>query len=327
MMKLKKQIVILIVTVLLAAVLSGCTPLIDESNPDDAIHLFPGDTSEAQAKEYMLYFQLDGENYLAPEIRTLTIPESKNIEERLIKELVSGPKGNTENIIANINESTRVISVSGKEDVLFVSLSDHFLTPPDGLGQDIEDPQIIDDLVLSTRKMALYSIVNTVTELGRYSFVQFSIDYDNNGTGTRPTRKEMGFTGEGESQLIEPIFRNPEVIFSPVSSVKAIMSAISEKNWTKVLEYTSVTEKPTDSVEEITRQLELSDLSLLEYEITNDTVSLNGTAAVVGLTYTFALADGTANSKENISVKMLLEDGIWKCSIISINQILLGEYA
>ena len=323
----KIKILILAISILGQVFFAGCSPLINESNPDDDTPLFPGDTSEVQAKDYMLYFQLDGENFLAPEIRTLTIPESKSIEETLIKELVVGPKGSSSNIIANINENTRIISVTGDEDVLFVSLSEHFLTPPTGLGNDVEDTEQYDNLVLSTRKMALYSIANTITELGRYSYVQIYIDYDNNGTGTRPTRKEMGFIGEDESQLMEPLYRNTEVMFSPVSSIQTVMNAILEKNWGKVLRYTSIAESPEYNVEEITRQFELSNLSLLEYVINSNTVSLNGESAVIVLTYTYALTDGTSNSKENISIKMQLDNGIWKCSITSRNQILLGEYS
>lgn len=315
-----------VIAVMAFSSLSGCSPLISDNNPDDDTPLFPGDTSEVQAKDYMLYFGLEGEEYLAPEIRTLTIPESKLVEESLIKELVNGPQGNSTSIAANINENTRVISVTSNEDVLFVSLSYDFLTPPDGLGQDIEDEEIYNNLVLSTRRMALYAIANTVTELGRYSSVQFSIDYDSNGTGIRPTRGEMGFIGEGENQLIEPLYRNADIIFSPSSSIQVIMNAISEKNWSKVLKYTSITENPDENIEETTRQLELNNLSLLEYQLISDTVSLNGSSAVVVLTYTYASEDGTSNVRENISFKMIIEDGIWKCSITSIKQMLLGEY-
>jgi len=321
-----KIIILAIIIVMSFSSLFGCTPLISETNPDDDTPLFPGDTSQVQAKDYMLYFQLDGEEYLAPEIRTLTIPESKSVEESLIKELVNGPEGNSTSITANINENTRVISITGDEDVLFVSLSYDFLTPPTGLGQDIEDEEVYNNLVLSTRRMALYAITNTVTELGRYSFVQFSIDYDNNGTGIRPTRGEMGFVGEDENQLIEPLYRNTDLIFSPASGIQVIMNSISEKNWEKVLKYTSIAENTDESEEEITRQLELSDLSLLEYQLISDTVSLNGSSAVVVLTYTYASEDGTSNVRENISFKMTIEDGIWKCSISSLKQMLLGEY-
>lgn len=321
-----KIIISVLIIVMALLTLSACSPLISDTNPDNDTPLFPGDTSEVQAKDYMLYFGLDGEEYLAPEIRTLTIAESKSMEESLIKELVNGPEGNATSITANINENTRVISVTGNEDVLFVSLSYDFLTPPSGLGQDIEDEEVYNNLVLATRRMALYAIANTVTELGRYSSVQFSIDYDNNGTGIRPTRGEMGFVGEDENQLIEPIYRNAEVVFSPASCIQVIMNSISEKNWDKVLKYTSIAESPDESLEEITRQLELGDLSLLEYQLISDSVSLNGSSAVAVITYTYASEDGTSNVRDNISFKMMLEDGIWKCSITSIKQMLLGEY-
>ncbi|MEX1377563.1 MAG: GerMN domain-containing protein [Eubacteriales bacterium] len=319
----KPLIIILLFTILLN--FSGCSPLISDNDLKDDVPIFPGDTSKAQAKDYMLYFMMDGESYLTPEIRTLTIPESRSIEETLIKQLIAGPKGGSSNIVPCINENTRLISVEGKEDVLFVSLSDQFLTPPVGLGQDIEDIEVFNQLVLDTRKMALFSIANTITEMGTYSFVQFYIDYDNNGNGTRPTRKEMGFLGEGENQLMEPIYRNTDLIFSPVSSISTIMNAVSEKNWEKVLKYTSIADEPNASVDELARQFELNNLSLLEYNIVSDTVSLSGDSAVVVLNYTFAIASGTDEVKSNISVKMVFEDGIWKCTINSLNHILLGE--
>ncbi len=306
--------------------LPGCSPLINDPDVEDDTPLYPGDTSEVQSKEYMLYFQLEGENYITPEVRTLTIPESKSVEETLIKELIAGPKGSYANITANINKDTKVISVIGKEDVLFVSLSDDFLTPPSGLGEDIEDEAEKEALILSTRRMALYAIADTITEIGNYSFVQIYIDYDNNGTGTRPTRKEMGFTGEDENQLMEPLYRNTDIIFSPLSAIETVMNSITEKNWTKVMEYTSLADNADVTSDEAARQFELSDLSLLEYSIISSTVALNGKSAVIVLSYTYALSDGTSTTKENVSVKMQTEDGIWKCSIVSLNQILLGEY-
>ncbi|MBN2880316.1 MAG: GerMN domain-containing protein [Clostridia bacterium] len=307
--------------------LSGCSPLISETDQKEDTPLFPNDTSEVQPKEFMLYFQLEGENYIVPETRTLTIPESKSVEEVLIKELLSGPESNSTNIAGNINSETKIISIIGNENILFVSLSKQFLTPPEGLGAEIEDPDEYNSLVLNARKMALYSITNTVTELGNYSYVQFYIDYDNNGTGTRPTRKDMGFTGEGENQLLEPLYRNTEVVFSPANSLKNIMNSIIEKNWTKILKFTSISDKPDTKLEDAARQFELSNLSLLEYSILSSTVSLDGKSAVIVLNYTFANADGTSTTVENLSIKMYIEDGIWKCSIVSLNQMLLGEYS
>ena len=320
-----KRIFTILLSISILFSFSACSPLISDENSADDVPIFPGDTSKAQAKDYMLYFLMDGENYLTPEIRTLTIPESKSIEETLIKELIAGPKSGSANIVSCINENTRLISVEPKEDVLFVALSAQFLTPPVGLGQGIEDTEVYDKLILDTRRLALYSIANTITELGTYSFVQFYIDYDNNGTGTRPTRKEMGFTGEGENQLMEPLYRNTEIIFSPVSSITTIMNAVTEKNWERVLKYTSIADDPDASIDDLARQFELNNVSLLEYNIISDTVSLNGNSAIVVLDYTFAVPTGTDDIKKNISVKLVFEDGIWKCTINSLNRILLGD--
>ncbi len=323
----KKLFAIFLIMAFTALYFSGCSPLINDPDEEDDAPIFPGDTSEVQAKEYMLYFQLEGENYITPEIRTLTIPESRSVEETLIKELIAGPKNNYSTITANINEDTRIISVTSKEDVLFVSLSDDFLTPPAGLGEGIEDETEYQALVLNTRKMALYSIANTVTETGNYSYVQIYIDTYNTGTGTRPTRKEMGFTGEDENQLMEPLYRNTDVIFSPTASVQTIMNSVIEKNWAKVLEFTSLSDNVDLTADGVSRQFELSDLSLLEYSIENCTVSLNGKSAVIVITYSYASTGGASVTKENVSIKMQIENGIWKCSITSLNQILLGEYS
>lgn len=325
---IKNSVILCIILVIITSLfVAGCSPLTTETNPNEDTPLFPGDTSKAQAKEYMLYFQLLNENYIVPELRTLTIPESKSIEQILIQELISGPKDNSTNIINNINTNTRVVSVSGNEDVLFVTLSNQFLSPPKEYQEKWDEEQEVEDMILKTRKMALYAMVNTVTELGRYSFVQFYIDYDSNGTGTRPTRKEMGFVGEGETQLIEPLSRDTNIIFSPKSSILTIMNSVIEKNWAEVTKYTSYSENLDADINELIRQLELSNLSLLDYSITSETISLNGDYAVVVLSYSFESVDGTENSNNNISVKLILENGIWKCSIESLNQILLGDYS
>ncbi len=107
-----------------------------------------------------LYFIDEMGEGLTIERRKVEVPAAGAVEKVVVDELVKGPK--TDGCIATIPNETKVLSVETKNNVCFVNLSKEFVTKHQGGS--------------SGELFTVYSIVNSLTELGTVSSVQFLIE-------------------------------------------------------------------------------------------------------------------------------------------------------
>jgi hypothetical protein len=304
--------------ILLILSLAGCTGVLDKNKPiKDQNPIFAGDTAEQQPISCMVYFSLPEQYYLVGQQHKISVPETKRIEEVILQKLVSGPNSTTLKPI--INPNTRIVSVSENKGLLFVTLSHHFLEPHSGIPQNWKEDEAWYSFVMKERQLALYSIINTLTQMGKYSKVQLYIDYDESGQGQRPTRAEMGFEGEDNDQLLEPLGRNPLVIYEPKTATQLFLDSIKEKNWEKASLY--VNEKNLEGIN-LPSQFSLLDLTLIEYNITSCATSYDGQSAIVTIDYNIRAKDGVEYKNTNVSLLVKRVDDIWKMSYTSVNQLL-----
>ena len=107
-----------------------------------------------------LYFTDEMAEGLVAERREVEIPAAGSVEKIVVEELIKGPK--SESHIATIPQETKVLSVETKNNVCFVNLSKEFVTKHQGGS--------------SGELFTVYSVVNSLTELGTVSSVQFLIE-------------------------------------------------------------------------------------------------------------------------------------------------------
>ena len=86
------------------------------------------------------------------------------------------------------------MSVKEQSGYLSVTLSEKFL---EKMSQSIESEEM-------RRRLAVQSIVNSITSIGNYSRVLILIDESGNGNGERLTYAEAGWEDKGE-RTIEPL--------------------------------------------------------------------------------------------------------------------------
>jgi spore germination protein GerM len=106
-----------------------------------------------------LYFADAMGEKLVAERRKAPLVDNR-LEKTVVLELVKGPKNS--DLFATIPKDTRVLSVETKEGICFVNLSEEFVTKFSGGS--------------SAATLAIYSIVNSLTELPDIDRVQFLID-------------------------------------------------------------------------------------------------------------------------------------------------------
>lgn len=312
------RVISIFLIILFLITFSGCSGVLNKDKAiEEKIPILAGDTAEQQPISSMVYFSLLEQYYLVGQQHKISVPETKRIEEVILQELISGP--NVTNLKSIINPNTRIVSVSDNKGLLFVTLSSHFLEPHSGIPPNWKEDETWYPVVMKERQLALYSIVNTLTQMGKYSKVQLYIDYDGSGQGQRPTRAEMGFEDEASDQLLEPIGRNPDVIYGPKTAAQLFLDSFKEKNWEKASLYVN-----DENVEgnNLPSQFSLLDLTLIEYEITSRTISYNGKSAIVTIDYNIRAKDGVEYNNTNVSLLVKRVDDIWKMSYTSVNQLL-----
>lgn len=332
-MTMKKIILLGITIILIASVLMSCesipwnSPVKEDansaskkSNYDNAqAPLNP--TTENVLKEQvivMLYFGYTGDSYLASDMRTVKIPVTKRIEQVIVEELLKGPISDKLELETLFNPNVRVIMVSDNNDYIFVTLSKEFLINPDPKKISQNDFNI-------SKKLAIYSIVNSLTELGRFSRVQILIDAENNEQGARIKRKDAGFIGDSnQEQLLEPLARDAKLILSPENTVRAMMKAFIEKDWDKVYGYLATKDnnqvlKPEP--DEFRNTLVSVAPTLDSSEILDGTISNDGQTAVVTTNYKIKMKNSKSVEYILAPLRLIRERQMWKIVFPAISSI------
>ena len=127
----------------------------------DSDFVFDTDALESDEENIILYFGDEtGENLVA-EVRRMKVPKGEVMEKLVVSELIKGPEKGSKNT-ATIPEGTKIISVETKDGVCFVNLSKEFIDRHPG--------------GTSAENLTIYSVVNSLSELGNILKVQFLID-------------------------------------------------------------------------------------------------------------------------------------------------------
>lgn len=136
-----------------------------------------GEPTQAPKTTLVLYFSDENAEYLVPERRTVEISSGDTVEKVILNELLKGPTEGGH--YKTIPSETKILSVETKDNVCFVNLSKEFVDKHSG--------------GTSSERLTVYSIVDSLTELGTIDRVQFLIE------------------GEKREEFIHMVFNEPIV--------------------------------------------------------------------------------------------------------------------
>ena len=108
-------------------------------------------------REFKLYFIKD--NYLMPETRLININPKQAIEKYILEQIISGPKDSS--LQKTLPDDIKIYEVKTDKDICYVSLSEDFINKNNNY---------------NSQEFAIYSIVNSLTELEDINKVQFLIE-------------------------------------------------------------------------------------------------------------------------------------------------------
>ena len=112
-----------------------------------------------EREKVILYFA-NQNNKLVEETRNIQVKQNKSMELHIVEELINGPK--LEENIKTIPSETKIRNIKTEDSICYVDLSSDFITKISGNK--------------TNESLAIYSIVNSLTNLDNVNKVQFLID-------------------------------------------------------------------------------------------------------------------------------------------------------
>lgn len=111
--------------------------------------------------ELTLYFASENGKYLIKVLRPVEYNSNISLERLVVEKLIGGPSG--ESLYPTVNPNTKILSVTVKDNICYLNLSEEFLIQQSGV----------------TPEVAIYSVVNTLIELENVNKVQISVEGNN----------------------------------------------------------------------------------------------------------------------------------------------------
>ena len=308
------------VFMVLALALSGCASPAPRTPQQNIPDINPkAETANKDTADVALYFSYSGEKLLAAETRTIEVPVSDSLEAAVVRALIEGPSPQRDELLGLFWDDIKLTSVDSNADIFFVTLSEEFIaTTP--------QTAVLDDgSVQERKKLAIYSIVNTIVEMGKYSRVQIYIDRQG-GVGQRITREEAGWT-ENPSAHLEPLARDQSLILTPENTLKQALDSFSKKDWIRLYNFTAYM-NPDGSIKpeigDFSEALAVTGNVLESFKVTDANVAYDGQSVVVMLDYTIRAREGDAITRTSIPVVLVREDELWKFTYSSLVDVLIN---
>jgi hypothetical protein len=307
--------VVLIAMLILIGTSSGSGITEVPSNTFNPVDPDADGTIAPNETKVQLYFRYLDTDMLSSETRSIQSYSNQRVELAVLRALLAGPSQGS-GLSRIIDSQTRVVSVSDEGDTLIVTFSEEFLRKssnlPDGWG---EDAALREEEYLKKR-LAVYSVVNTLAGMGNYSHVQILIDFNNTGIGQKVGRSSFGFVedAQNKNKPLSPLAFNESVTLTAQNTVDAVLRALSAHDWqTAYLFLSAKTESGLNRplFDSVARSLQQNASKLFSYEVTGEIYGSDGKRAVVFVDLSFELPDGTRISKTSAPVRLRAINEVW----------------
>lgn len=231
-----------------------------------------------------LYYRFGDTAVLGAQRAQLDIRREETVAMRIVQLLVQGPDIAHDRLGGLFPQGTRVISVTGEETTAFVTLSSAFLGRPDGAPAGWEDMPEWQEEAALRRRLAVQSIVLSLTEDARYQRVQLYVADTDDDVPERVPMAWFDTTVTDPTLLLAASPRDEQAMLTPERAMDMILDAWQKGDWTAL--YTLLSPQGNDALpsgSEFEARMREMDVSLLDYSTTNGTVSFDGQTATMVL--------------------------------------------
>ena len=288
---------------------------IRESSPESKFmpQINPYSRNLGNMQSVTLYFPVQGEPYLSSYTTSIEVhaDAGDTLQDALLRELAKGPTQGL-SLEAVFSNNLRKVSVQRSGAVLTIVLSKELLSYGEGTSSDSA----------TRKKLAIYSIVNTLAGNGDISQVQILVDTDDNGKGKAPTKQQVGFMDSDPREVLGPLGFSSSWLLTPSTAAQIVLDAGKAKDADRMVRMLSNSVLVPDA-ETLKGELQKSDILLVDYFIANVLLSADNLQATVYVDITYELMNGTLKQAFNSPITLKREKGIWKVDYQSVEPLLL----
>lgn len=319
---------LLLVVAMLIGLISRCDSwggIVSEDPSQDLPFVNPSEQGTANSTKVKLYFRCTDEAYLSGDTRSVEVRADERTEAAVLRELIKGPSSSKPELEALIHPQTRVIDVTDSGDTLIVTISGEFLQQAKPLPENWTDDLVLREEAMLRRRLAVYSVVDTLTGMGRYAKVQILVDLDGSGIGKRVRSATFGFTSGGVSETpLEPKSFESKVILNPSNTLDLILRSVIEKNWSSVYRFISQREEygTVPVYENALSMFATLPAQIDRYSIVESIIETSGDKAVVFIDIRYHTKNGEVFTRKSVPIRMLMENEIWKATYESVARML-----
>lgn len=296
---MKKTLSVFLILILLFA--CGCTSSYMNQPSGDIIPPVQDSNVSSLSTVMPIYFRYYSEPMLIRYALTVETTTHEQPEFYALNALLSMPLGERNDITYLFKGKTKLISVKSSDNCLYVTLSQDFYEETKGAN---------DEETRLNRKLAIYSIVNTVCEMGNHNYVQIYIEQ--NGAQLRPDSYLVGLQkSEGDSTPLGPLSRDTSLLLTPSNVTKTALLYYSKTEWNKLYLYLTDGTASLPVLEEMAQQFDYLDLQMSEFTVEdNYTVSEDGKTAFVQVS--FKIRNQNAGYEiSNVPLQLNLKGRAW----------------
>lgn len=332
-----KRILFIALLTFVALVIVGCDAIGHKDNNSDNNNDSEEGNSSVQEKvlsidpdprpeeqPLTLYFKHKYCDYLVPEVRN-AVRDKQSWEQLVVEEILKGPSQHDR--VSIMPSGVRVLDVTHKGETVFINLSQEFI-------EDIDLSKIPgkEDIPEEKRAMAkaemkrlsIYSIVNSLTELEGINQVKFLIE--NRSMSISDMDEELGelmfqaIDDQKSNAVLVALARDRSYILTPSVSVRLVFEGlVGEPRWDSVYSLLSnemIGKDPLPPKDELANlwSVLVSGIELDDNFISDEEIKPDGRAFVT-VSYDIIFASGKKQKMPKDIITVVNEDNIWKVKL------------
>ncbi|MEG0741091.1 MAG: GerMN domain-containing protein [Clostridia bacterium] len=281
------------------------------------LHAASASDSNTDQQTATLYFGYLDLPMLASETRVLTVRRDESNELAIVRALLEGPTAGHLELVRLFPENVQVEDVTARDGVLFVTFNAALLNePPRGDAA----AEAISRLPLQ-RKLAMQSLVASLTESYPYTNVQVMVSRDNGAQTSLRLNNSYFLNGDGG--ISDPLTRDESLLLTPQNTALCLLRAWQERDF-DVLYSLTASYDGAQSRPVYDRFAEALDVApaLGEYSATGGSVAIDGANAVTTVQLSLS-SEAQGALPIRYPLQLIRENGVWKVTYQALAGLML----
>ncbi len=274
--------------------------------------------------EVALYYRFANTSYLGVEMAAIDLHQEDTVATAMIEELINGPSVSHDRLSGLFPQGTQLLGVNIDGSTVHVVLDRHFLGQPVGAPSDWEDSQAWQEEATLRRRLALQSIVLTLTEEGRWQRVQLYVADNFQNVPTRIPLAWFDLTVQDTTVMLGSCGRDEGLCLTPSVAMGRILSAWQQRDWKAIYPFLS-REDGIISESEFAAEMNEAGTTLLGYSVTPGTISTDGSTATLVVEARIRSDTGNETTIERESVALHREEDNWSLQRSTLSSLMIRD--